>query len=534
MTATSHHADRFDAIIVGAGFGGLYMLYRLLQLGLRVRVFEAGSGLGGTWYWNRYPGARCDVESLEYSYSFSEELQQQWEWTERFASQPEILRYLEHVADRFELTQHVQFDTRVEQLLLDEASSLWSVRANGLTVRARFCVMATGCLSAANVPTIPGLDSFQGEIYHTGRWPHTEVDFTRKRVGIIGTGSSAVQSIPIIAAQADRLFVFQRTPNFSVPARNHPLDLNVQARMKADYGRFRREQRATAFAAGPPARAQSALQASPDELKRQYDERWRHGGLTFIGAFSDLLSDVNANETAARYVNERIRDIVDDPNVAELLCPNHLIGTKRLCSDTQYYETFNRDNVTLVDVRTNPIQRISERQITTANEAYSVDMLIFATGFDAMTGSLDRIDIRGRSGQTLKQKWKDGAHAYLGLATAGFPNLFLMTGPGSPSVLANMATGVEQHAEWISACVAHLLEQGGSYIEATPTAEAEWAAHVTEVAEETLFPRSNSWYVGANIPGKPRVFLPYIGGFARYEAVCNDVAARAYVGFNLG
>jgi cation diffusion facilitator CzcD-associated flavoprotein CzcO len=534
MTEQREHGEGFDAVVVGAGFGGLYMLYRLLRLGLRVRVFEAGSGVGGTWYWNRYPGARCDVESLEYSYSFSEELQQQWEWTERFASQPEILRYLEHVADRFELKQHIQFDTRVEQLVFDESTALWSVRANGVTVRARFCVMATGCLSAANVPDIAGLGEFRGEIYHTGRWPHTDVDFSGKRVGIIGTGSSAVQSIPIIAAQAKHLYVFQRTPNFSIPARNHPLDPAVQTRMKADYARFRRQQRATAFGAGPPAREQSALQATPDELKHHYDERWSHGGLTFIGAFADLLTDEDANETAARYVNDRIRDIVVDPNVAALLCPDHLIGTKRLCSDTQYYETFNRDNVTLVDVRTNPIQRISAGQIVTTNEAFSIDALIFATGFDAMTGSLDRIDIRGRSGQALKRKWKGGPRAYLGLATAGFPNLLMMTGPGSPSVLANMATGVEQHAEWISNCIAHLLDHGYAFIEATETAEEEWATHVAEVGETTLFPRSNSWYVGANIPGKSRVFLPYIGGFARYEETCNDIAARGYAGFRLG
>ncbi len=534
MTAQPDHAEDFDAIVVGAGFGGLYMLYRLLQLGLRVRVFEAGSGVGGTWYWNRYPGARCDVESLEYSYSFSDELQQQWEWTERYASQPEILRYLEHVADRFELRQHIQFETRVDQMVFDEASSLWSIHADGLTVRARFCVMATGCLSAANLPEIPGLDSFRGEIYHTGRWPHDDVDFTGKRVGVIGTGSSAVQSIPIIATQADHLYVFQRTPNFSVPARNHPLDPDVQVRMKADYARFRRQQRATAFAAGMPARAQSALQATPEELEQHYNARWRHGGLTFIGAFADLLSDANANETAARYVKQRIRDIVEDPSVAELLCPDHLIGTKRLCSDTHYYETFNRDNVTLIDVRTKPIQRISATQITTADRTFTVDVLVFATGFDAMTGSLDRIDIRGRSGLALKQKWKDGARAYLGLVTAGFPNLFTMTGPGSPSVLANMATGVEQHAEWISDCIGYLLERGCSYIDATPTAEAEWAAHVNEVAAETLFPRSNSWYVGANIPGKARVFLPYIGGFARYEETCNDIASRGYAGFSIG
>ena len=524
-----------DAVVVGAGFAGLYMLHRLRGLGLSARVFEAGDGVGGTWYWNRYPGARCDVESLDYSYSFSEGLQQEWRWTERYAAQPEILQYINHVADRFDLRRDLRLSTRVTAATFDAAAARWSVETDrGDRVSARFCIMATGCLSAAQVPKLPGIETFRGRRYHTGHWPHEGVDFTGQRVGVIGTGSSAIQSIPIIAEQARHLFVFQRTPNFSVPAHNARLDPELERRVKASYAEYRRQARASRIGFVVERSEASALVVAPEERQQEYEKRWRRGGLGFTSTYVDLLTSAEANETAAEFCRAKIRAIVRDPAVAELLVPrDYPVGTKRMCVDTRYYETFNRPSVTLVDIRTAPIEAITPEGLRTRQASYALDSLVFATGFDAMTGALLAVDIRGRDGRTLRQAWAEGPRTYLGLAVAGFPNLFTITGPGSPSVLSNMIVSIEQHVDWIADCLAYLRERGCAVIEATAEAETGWVAHVAEIGRATLYPRASSWYMGANVPGKPRVFMPYVGGVGVYRQKCDAVAARGYEGFAL-
>jgi len=524
----------YDAVIVGAGFAGLYMLYRLRQLGLHVRVFESGSGVGGTWYWNRYPGARCDVESVQYSYQFSDALQQEWEWTERYATQPEILRYANHVADRFDLRRDIQFDTRITSATFDESRAHWSLQTqHGKCVTAPFCIMATGCLSSTNTPSFRGLDTFRGEVYHTGRWPHESVDFTGKRVGVIGTGSSAIQSIPVIAEQAQHLYVFQRTPHYTVPARNTPLDPEYKREVKRSYAALRSH--AKQMFAGIDLRLndQAAVQASEEERQREYESRWTYGGVSFMGAFNDLLFNEASNATAAAFVRSKIHEIVRDPAIAEALSPSYVIGCKRLCVDTGYYDTFNRANVTLVDVSKAPIDAITPVGVKQGTREYTIDCLVLATGFDAMTGALFNIDIRGKGGQTLREKWLGGPRTYLGLMTAGFPNFFTITGPGSPSVLTNMLPSIEQHVEWITDCLKHLRSHCIDRIEPTLEAENEWVAHVNEVAGTNLRSSCSSWYVGANVPGKPRVFMPYIGGFPAYVQKCNAVVAAGYRGFVL-
>jgi cyclohexanone monooxygenase len=522
----------FDAVIVGAGFAGLYMLHRLRAMGFRARVIEAGSGVGGTWYWNRYPGARCDVESVQYSYQFDACLQQEWEWTERYATQPEILRYANHVADRFDLRRDISFDTRVTAAAFDEAARHWVVETNdGARTTAAFCIMATGCLSSPNLPKFPGLDSFEGERYHTGYWPHEPVDFTAKRVAVIGTGSSAVQSIPIIARQASRLYVFQRTPNYAVPAQNAPLDPEYVRQVKAGYPAMRARAKETMTGIDFDYSDREALATPPEERTREYERRWQGGGLWFLGAFKDLMVDQEANDTAAEFVRAKIRGRVRDPKVAELLSPTNTIGCKRLCVDIGYYETFDRPNVTLIDVSQSPIQAITKSGVRAHGREFAVDAIVFATGFDAMTGALTKIDIRGRGGLPLARKWGEGPRTYLGVAAAGFPNLFTITGPGSPSVLTNMLPTIEQHVEWIADALAHVRAAGRATIEPIAQAEDEWVGHVGEMAGRTLRYTCGSWYLGVNIPGKPRVFMPYIGGFPRYVEKCNEVAARGYEGF---
>jgi len=533
--AAAQPDTEFDAVIVGAGIAGLYMLHRLRGLGLSARVYEAGDGVGGTWYWNRYPGARCDIETLDYSYSFSDELQQEWHWSERYAGQAEILRYINHVADRFDLRRDIRFETRVTAAHFDEATNRWLVATDrGERIAARFCIMAVGCLSTAQVPAFPGRDSFRGPRYHTGNWPHQPVDFSGQRVGIIGTGASAIQAIPIIARQAAHLFVFQRTPNFAFPARNGPLDPDYERWVKAHYTEFRREARESRGGFVVERNEQSALEATPEEREREYERRWEHGGFGFTSAFADLLTDPDANETAAAFHRAKIREIVHDPAVAERLCPrDHPVGTKRLPLDTDYYETYNRGNVTLIDIRTAPIEAITPTGLRTRDAAYELDSLVFATGFDAMTGPLFAVDIRGRGGCALKEKWAAGPRTYLGIASAGFPNLFMITGPGSPSVLSNMMVSIEQHVDWVAGCLDYLCERGLQGIEASVAAEDAWVEHVNEVANRTLYPRANSWYMGANIPGKPRVFMPYVGGVGHYRQLCDEIAAKDYEGFTL-
>ena len=525
----------FDAVIVGAGFAGLYMLHRLRGLGFSARVYEAGSGVGGTWYWNRYPGARCDVESLEYSYSFSKELEQEWQWTERYATQPEILRYLNHVADRFDLKRDIQLDARVTAATFDETTERWNLQTDGgERISAQFCIMATGCLSAAKIPDFKGRDTFQGETYHTGHWPHEGVDFTGQRVAVIGTGSSGIQSIPMIAQQASHLFVFQRTPNFSVPANNWPLSLETTQDWKENSGEYRHQARTGSFGMLFEQNEKLALEVPAEERRREYQKRWQRGGVCLLGSFADLIVDKEANDTAAEFVHSKIREIVRDPAVAEKLLPrDHPFATKRLCVDTGYYATFNRDNVTLIDLRATPIAEITATGLRTSDAEYTVDSIVFATGFDAMTGALSNIRIRGRAGLTLNQKWSDGPRTYLGLMVAGFPNLFTITGPGSPSVLSNMAVSIEQHVDWIAECLAYLRQRDLASIEATVDAENAWVEHVNEVGNTTLFPLANSWYMGSNIPGKPRVFMPYIGGVGVYRQKCDEVASAGYEGFTL-
>jgi cyclohexanone monooxygenase len=531
-------ASEVDAVIVGAGFAGLYAIHRLRGLGLAVRCFEAGGGVGGTWYWNRYPGARCDIESMEYSYSFSPELEQEWEWTERYASQPEILRYLEHVADRFDLRREIRFETRVVRAAFDEEAGRWLVETDtGQRVSARFVIMATGCLSEPRLPAIPGLDRYQGAVYSTARWPHEGVDFTGQRVAVIGTGSSGIQSIPVIAQQAARLTVFQRTPSYSVPAYNGPIDADYVGWFKANAAQCREDARNSlgGFVSSDARIPEPALATPSEERERAYEESWQRGGLPFMFTFADLQIDAEANETAAEFLRGKIRAAVRDPQVADTLMPrDYPAFTKRLCVDSHYYETFNRPNVALVDLRRTRIEEATPGGLRTNEASLEFDSLVFATGFDAMTGALLAIDIVGRDGLQLRDRWQDGPRAYLGVMSAGFPNLFLVTGPGSPSVLSNMVVSIEQHVDWIAECIARLEARGVDTIEADAEAEEQWVAHVTELGNATLFPRAASWYMGANIPGKPRIFMPYVGGVATYRQKCAEVAASGYQGFRLG
>ena len=526
-----------DAVIVGAGFSGLYMLYRARDiLGLRVRVYEAADGVGGTWYWNRYPGARCDSESFYYSYSFSEELEQEWEWTSKYPEQPEILRYLEHVADRFDLRRSIQFESRVVGARFDEDRNRWEVRTDqGDCVSAQFLISAVGCLSAANIPKIEGIERFAGDQYHTGAWPREGVDFSGKRVGMIGTGSTGIQAAPVIAAEADHLTVFQRTANFSVPARNATLEPEESRAVKARYREIRKLARESSGGFPYTGIERSAFEVSEAERREIYEQLWLDGGFKFMWAsFSDLLADEAANATAADFIRDKIRQTVKDPAVAEKLCPNdHPYGSKRPPIDTDYFETYNRENVSLVDIRESPIVEITESGVRTEGGEYPLDILVFATGFDAMTGSLLRMNIRGLGGRRLEEKWEAGPKTYLGLQIAGFPNLFTITGPGSPSVLSNMPVSIEQHVDWISDCLSHMREQGLERIEATESAEEAWVDHVREAAELTLFPKANSWYLGANIPGKKRVFMPYPAGVFTYREHCDGVVSRGYEGFVL-
>ena len=532
----------FDVIVVGAGFAGLYLLYRLRAMGLSARVYEQADDVGGTWYWNRYPGARCDAESLAYSYSFSSDLEQEWSWSERYARQPEILAYARHVADRFDLRSDIRFERTVCSAHFDDAQSRWSVRTEqGDSASAPFLIMATGCLSVPLTPDIPGLEDFEGERYQTGLWPHEGVDFSGQRVGIIGTGSSAIQAIPVIAEQAAKLVVFQRTPNFSIPAFNHPLDPDWVKTFKQHYPEQRALHRAAMGSGFGDLEAlpreqgvivESSAEMSEAEMRAMLEDYWKRGGACFMGVIGDAMFDRRANDVVARFVHDKIRETVDDPETAETLCPSsHPIGTKRICVDTDYYQTYNRPNVSLVDLAKTPISRITRTGVQTSAQQYEFDALILATGFDAMTGALERIDIRGAEGQSLVERWSEGPRSYLGIGVSGFPNFFTVTGPGSPSVLSNMLLSIEQHVDWMVECIAYMREHGHARVEPERAAEDGWVAHVSEVAGATLFPEGGSWYLGANVPGKPRVFMPYLAGVAVYREICDQVAAKGYEGF---
>jgi cation diffusion facilitator CzcD-associated flavoprotein CzcO len=524
-----------DVVVVGAGFSGLYALYKLRSQGLAVRVFEAAPDVGGTWYYNRYPGARCDVESADYCYSFSEELQQEWTWTEKYATQAEILRYINHVADRFDLRRDIRLNSRVTSAVLDEQTMHWTVTTDtGDVVTARFCLMATGALSDAMIPKIEDLDSFGGEVYHTAHWPHEPVDFTGKRLAVIGTGSSGIQTVPVVAEQADHLFVFQRTPNYSVPARNQPLTVEQIAELKASYDERRRLSWRSGGGSPYLGPTSMAMEVSAEERRSAFEKRWQLGGVLFSKTFPDQMIDPAANEEARKFYEEKIRGIIDDPEVADLLIPtDHPIGTKRICTDSNYFQTFNKPNVTLISVRKTPIESIDATGINTTEAHYDVDAVVFATGFDAMTGALAKIDIVGRTGELLRDNWKGGPRTYLGLGVDGFPNLFIVSGPGAPAVLANMVLHAEAHVNWIADCISYLDGHGYTAIEASSDAVDGWVAECARRADSTLFTKANSWYMGANVPGKARVFMLFVGGFAVYNDICAEVADAGYKGFVL-
>ena len=533
---TSIGHPRFDAIIIGAGFSGLYQLHALRdRLGLEVQVLEAADGVGGTWYWNRYPGARCDSESYSYSFSFSDDLQQDWSWSEKYPQQPEVMRYLNHVADRFDLRRNIRLGTRVAAASWDERGH-WRVTTEaGEELTARFLITAVGCLSSTNIPSFPGLETFAGRSYHTGQWPHEGVDFAGQRVGLVGTGSTGIQATPVIAREAGHLTVFQRTPNYSVPARNYPLTEDIIRQTKANYAEIRRTERETPNGHAFRIQERSVFDVSAEEREALFEAAWAEGGMKFRATFKDLLSSAEANATAAAFIKRKIRELIHDPATADLLTDfDHPYAAKRPPIDTEYFETFNRPNVTLVDVKRAPIEAIVPEGIRTTDTTYPLDIIVFATGFDAMTGPFLRIDIRGRDGLSLRDAWAAGPRTQLGLQVAGFPNLFTITGPGSPSVLCNMPVPIEQHVEWIADCIAHMRANGFAQIEPEPEAVDRWVEHVNEMAAATLLPQaSSSWYLGANVPGKPRVFMPYAGGMAHYRRICNEVAANGYQGFKL-
>ncbi len=536
MTVVKNAGDQLlDAVVVGAGFAGLYALHKLRAQGLSVRVIEAAPELGGTWYFNRYPGARCDVESVDYSYSFSDELQQEWNWTEKYATQAEILAYLNWVADKLDLRSDITFNTRVVSAVLDETTLRWTVTTDaGEVLTARFCLMATGPLSAAMTPNFSGLDTFGGEIYHTAHWPYDDVDFTGKRVAVIGTGSSGIQTIPIIAEQAAHLYVFQRTPNYSIPAGNRALSSEELAEIKAGYAERRRLSWRSGGGSPHITAPKPTMDFTPEERRAAFEKRWQLGGVLYSKTFPDQMTDLVANEEARKFYEEKIRAVIADPAVADLLIPNdHPIGTKRICTDSNYFQTFNKPNVSLVSVRATPIESVDAAGINTGDTHYDLDAIVFATGFDAMTGALAKIDIVGRHGARLSEDWVHGPRTYLGLGVDGFPNLFLISGPGAPAVLANMVLHAEAHVNWIADAIAYLDDHGCTAMEATRDAVDGWGAELSRRAEASLFIKANSWYLGANVPGKPRVFMLFLGGFAAYNDICAEVADAGYKGFDL-
>ena len=522
-----------DVVVVGAGFSGLYLLYRLREAGFSTRVFERGGDVGGTWYWNRYPGARCDVESLQYSYSFDEQLQQDWHWPEKFSAQPDILAYANHVADRFNLKKDIEFNIEVKASRFDENLKTWKITTNtGEEIDAQYFIMATGCISTTQIPNIKGLSDYVGNTFHTGDWPHEEVDFSGQSIAVIGTGSSGIQSIPVLAKQAKKLTVFQRTPNYSIPSQNEPMTKKYERYWKDVYSERRKEMRYSAHGSLKDLNDVPALSVDEDQRQELYTKRWAIGGTGFLGSFNDLLTNADANYTAAEYVRQQIKRVVKDKETAEILCPrSYPIGTKRICIDTGYFETYNRENVKLVDISKKPIQRLVTDGIIVDDQLYPFDSIIFATGFDAMTGSIFNVDIKGRGGLALKEKWNAGPKTYLGLMSASFPNLFMITGPGSPSVKSNMIMSIEQHVDLVLETLLSMRRKGLSVVEPELEAENKWVDHVQEVANKTLFPQANSWYMGANIPGKPRLFMPYIGGVGAYREICEEIVANNYRGF---
>lgn len=528
--------EQVDVVVIGAGFAGMYMLKKLRDdLGMTTQVYERGSGVGGTWFWNRYPGARCDSESYIYCFSFDDDLLQEWNWSGKYPEQPEILEYLNHVADRFDLRSGIQFNTSVTAAHFNDDTGLWDVETDqGDRVSAKYVVTAIGCISTGQIPQIPGLDSFQGDWHHTGAWPHEGVDFEGKRVAVIGTGSSGVQSIPVIARESDHLTVFQRTPQYTIPARHENVDQEFLREVKANYTEIMQKSKES-FAGFPVEfTEESALDVSDEERRAKFEELWEVGGFRFLfQSYGDIAVDRRANDTASEFIRSKIREIVKDPVTAEKLLPrDHPFGSKRALIDTNYFDTYNRDNVDLVDIRHFPIEEITSTGLRTADgQEYEFDVIVFATGYDAMTGTFFNIDLKGRNGVSLRDKWSEGPKTYLGIATTEFPNMFMITGPGSPSVLSNMPVSIEQHVEWVSDFIEYLSERDVGTVDVTPEAEEEWVQHVNDVAEQTMYMLADSWYLGANIPGKPRVFMPYAGGVGVYRERCEEIASTDYPGF---
>ena len=539
MTKGSTRDAEIDCVVVGAGFSGLYATYKLTQMGLSLRCFDAGVDVGGVWNWNRYPGATVDVLSRDYSYSFSDDLQRDWQWSMRYSRQPEIVAYQQHVVERFDLSSFMQFETRVTATIYDHETERWEVQTDqGDVVYARFIVMACGHLSAPNKPDFPGLADFAGETYHTGYWPRDQVEFAGKRVGVIGTGSSGIQLITAVAPEAEHLTVFQRTPHFSLPINNAESDQEVEREFKKGYPEYRsmlrRDFRGVFFMDGTP--MPSALAVSSEVREAVYQDLWDKGGPGFLrNSFQDIMISQEANDTCADFVRAKIGQIVEDPAIAEKLKPSgYPIGTKRICLDEGYYETFNRENVTLVDIKTDPIERFTNRAIVVAGVEHPLDMVIFATGYDAFTGSLFKIDIRGQGGLTLKEKWDDGPVNYLGLMVSDFPNFFIIQGPGSPSIFANVVSGTEQQIDWVADTIEYLRREDYSTIEAKPDAEAQWLTYCDDIVKDTLFVKAQSWWVGTNVPGKRRFFYAFAGGYQDYSAKCRAAADTGYYGFKLG
>jgi len=525
----------FDVIVIGAGFAGLHQLHRLRRDGWRVLVLEKAPAVGGTWYWNRYPGARCDIESFDYQFSFSSELLDEWKWSERYAAGPEILAYLEFAAERLDLKRDIHLNTIVVSTAYDESQNSWAVTTDdGRMLHATFVVMGVGNLSAIKQPDIPGLGDFGGQWFHTAAWPPDPVDLTGKRVAVIGTGSSGIQTITTIAPAVSRLYVLQRTPNYSMPAQNHVVSEQEWLEVMSGWPERRRLCEWSDAGTPLPPATRAAVDVSSADRDAEYEAGWQRGGISALsGAFTDMFVSEESNAYAQEFARRKIREIVTDPEVADRLSPRHHIGTRRTCVDTGYFETFNRANVELVDLLSEPISRITPQGIELAGRELVVDVIIFAIGFDAITGALDQIRITGRGGLELKQKWAEGPVSLLGLQTADFPNLFFITGPGSPSVLSNMVVSIEQHVDWIADALSYLRSSGFACIEATPSAEAAWMEHVTALVNATLYPRADSWYLGMNIPGKPQVFTVYVAGCGPYRSECEQVVAAGYRGFSL-
>jgi cation diffusion facilitator CzcD-associated flavoprotein CzcO len=525
--------DELDVLVVGAGFSGLYALHRLREMGRRVHAVDAGTDVGGVWYWNRYPGARCDIESVDYCYSFSSDVVDEWDWTERYPAQPEILAYINFVADKFDLRSSITFETSVVGLRWDDETSTWTAATNrGDTIVAEHVVMATGQLSVAQLPDIPGFEDFEGEVLHTGSWPREGVELAGKHVGVIGTGSSGVQVIPQLAKQAEHLYTFQRTAHFAIPAKNMPLDPEYVADHKSRFEEYREAARHHPGGTHRRIGQEAALDVDPEALIETFEGLWHRGGPDILASYKDIRSDERAADKAGEFVRQKIRQIVTDPEVAENLMPRgYPFGSKRLVLEIDYYTTYNRDNVTLVNVHKDPIERITPTSVKTRAGEYDLDVLVLATGFDALTGALFNIDIVGVGGQSLPDAWSEGPQTYLGISAHGFPNLYFVAGAGSPSVLSNMLVSIEQHVEWITDYIEHMHKNGLHRAEANLEQQNAWVIHVHEVAEPTLFMKGNSWYVGANVPGKPRLFSLYLGGVGAYRKICSDVAEKDYEGF---